>query len=554
MIKKTRAMLVAVALLLLITQASSAPPEPPRKYVVINPYRSVDWQSFGQYKAGLHNHSTFSDGFNTRKAMLVEAYRKGFDVFVMTDHDWVTPSWEVEGAGSYPNRSHFKLIPSVEEKQEIESGAYSGEFVKGNLKPDYEEVWGTLDELNLKNYRRQSNGMIGLTHGIEHTSRVFFDHISSYGAYYNNTTVQGSEIQRIKRIVSDVQAHGGVSMINHPGRSLYRGDILDLEAELDTSLIAKNVPKYVNIFNEYESCLGLEIIGRLDWETRSTRALWDGILTQTMPQGRAVWGFSSDDAHELVEIGYSYNIMLMPELTEEAVLDSMKTGAFYAVARVARDEGVNAHFRNADRVMSGAGTPSTVYMLDDPIPRIFDITVQDNKIEISGFNYDTVEWIADGEIIAASPRSADGRAVLELNAYRSRINSYVRAQLKSDTGIVFTQPFGITLCCGDGLCPDCPVCGKCTCENPDCQQVKCGDECCRTCGSEHCVCITLTEPPAVQTTAPAEAEPTEPTAPSEEEEGRGVDVFLIGTVSAVFAILGMTAFRFWEDKKDKKKE
>lgn len=57
----------------------------------------------------------------------------------------------------------------------------------------------------------------------------------------------------------------------------------------------------------------------------------------------------------------------------------------------------------------------------------------DNAITISGADYDTIEWIADGEVIATGK-------TLDLNDHEEEIGSYVRAQLKSDTGIAFTQP------------------------------------------------------------------------------------------------------------------
>jgi hypothetical protein len=47
-----------------------------------------------------------------------------------------------------------------------------------------------------------------------------------------------------------------------------------------------------------------------------------------------------------------------------------------------------------------------------------------------------IEWIADGKKIAAGN-------TLDISANSAQINSYVRAQLKSSTGIAYTQPFGI---------------------------------------------------------------------------------------------------------------
>jgi hypothetical protein len=188
---------------------------------------------------------------------------------------------------------------------------------------------------------------------------------------------------------------------------------------------------------------------------------------ETMPQNRPVWGFSSDDAHGTVGIGFSYNIMYMPVLTEEAAREAMETGAFVAAARVARIEGVNEYIRD-EMVMPGIAQRFANFMHNDPMPGISEIVMRDNKIIISGTDYDVIEWIADGKIIAQG-----GTLDFNMPHVRQETNSYVRAQLKSATGIIFTQPFGITLCCGDGRCRSCDECGKCLCDAPDCQQTKC---------------------------------------------------------------------------------
>ena len=42
-----------------------------KRYAVSNPYENVDWQSFGQYKANFHTHTTNSDGGNTTAKIIV---------------------------------------------------------------------------------------------------------------------------------------------------------------------------------------------------------------------------------------------------------------------------------------------------------------------------------------------------------------------------------------------------------------------------------------------------------------------------------------------------
>ena len=42
-------------------------------YAITNPYATVDWKNYGQYKASLHNHSIVSDGDNDFR-YVIETY------------------------------------------------------------------------------------------------------------------------------------------------------------------------------------------------------------------------------------------------------------------------------------------------------------------------------------------------------------------------------------------------------------------------------------------------------------------------------------------------
>jgi hypothetical protein len=77
-------------------------------------------------------------------------------------------------------------------------------------------------------------------------------------------------------------------------------------------------------------------------------------------------------------------------------------------------------------------------MLSQNTPSISNIETNayNGTITISGTDYETIEWIADGVVIAT------GKTLILLD-HQEKMSSYVRAQLKSNTGIAFTQPFGI---------------------------------------------------------------------------------------------------------------
>ena len=62
-------------------------------YTIINPYEDVNWLTYKQYRADLHNHTTASDGTDTLKDMLEQQYEYGFDIAAVTDHGVVDYGW-----------------------------------------------------------------------------------------------------------------------------------------------------------------------------------------------------------------------------------------------------------------------------------------------------------------------------------------------------------------------------------------------------------------------------------------------------------------------------
>jgi len=289
---------------------------------------------------------------------------------------------------------------------------------------------------------RSGSGMIGVTDSNEH-SRT--EHINGFFApllIENANALNGRGANtpgRMLETVRLIEEAGGISHINHSGR-FTGGSNSNLTTGAAGSNNSTHVKTHVDIFLEYASCVGMEIINRLDNESRSDRILWDNILKATAPNGRLVWGFSNDDSHSTSEVGWNYNMHIMPELSLEAFRESMETGTFFAVAPVARREGVNPTDRSGAAMRSGGGNAATEYLretADNPYPRITNIEVIGNTISITANDFDVIEWIADGVIIATGNE-------IDLNDYSDKINSYIRAQVKSTSAIVFVQPFGIS--------------------------------------------------------------------------------------------------------------
>ncbi|MCL2208153.1 MAG: hypothetical protein FWB90_08715 [Fibromonadales bacterium] len=381
------------------------------EYRIYNPYENVDFSK--QYKAGFHNHSTYSDGSNTRKDMLEDAYRKDYSVFTMNDHNWLTPAWDEPGYGP-PDRGTFyggtstnKVSLTTQEKDNMNAGTYTG-------------VTGRTSDIG---------GMIGLVNTNEHSSG---HHINSYLADYATIS------QDVDEILGNIRDKGGISIINHPGRHT-NGAGQNCTSPI-ASNDATNIQKYADYFRNYPSSVGMEIINKTDGESRTDRFLWDNLLKEMMPD-RPVWGFSNDDSHSLDETGYSYNLLLMPELSDEKVLNSMQKGAFFAFSRAARCEGIWTDAPNR-------GSASHISRQKEPMPKITNIEVNDNTITITAITVNSsgveivgnpnIDWIADGIKIHTG-------SSLNIANFSDKINNYVRANVWNSNGIIFVQPFGIKI-------------------------------------------------------------------------------------------------------------
>ena len=393
-------------------------------YLIVNPYADVNWNNDNQFNAALHWHTWNSDGSTTLANMVETHYNHDYDVIGTFDHDYVTVEWDVNGFGRGPGNNNpgrlenngQTMLMTTERRLEIEAGA-----------------------------DRDGRGMINITNSNEQSAT---QHINTLWAPFNNVP-RGSRTpdEQMRLTFDTAESHGGLSFINHPGRET--GGSAGGNNGANGS--RNHAQRYIDLFMDYsvESLVGMEIVNRLDNESRSDRILWDYILSATMPQGRPVWGLSNDDAHSMAEVGYNNNVMLMSDLSQESFRTAIETGAFYATAPVARREGVNATYPDGSAMRSGGGNASTEYLRDiNALPVISNIAVDGNTITIEGEQYETVEWVSGIEYVGGIPQSrviATGNSIDVSQYPEIAENAYVRAQLKGDNGIAFTNPFGVTV-------------------------------------------------------------------------------------------------------------
>lgn len=358
-----------------------------KTYAITNPYETVDWNTWGHYKANLHAHSTVSDGEDTFVDTIEEYYARGYDVLAMTDHGVVNRGWNVTPTPvpilSF-NMILSKPVPLSNER--------------------YTQITTGSD--------RGGRGMTDVPFGIELNAAVLTkSHVNGFFVDYGQNS-WGKE-NDYEGPIAAVDALGGLTHINHPG------DWLGSARDINIAKDPKNIKFFADILKKYPSCLGIEAINSHDSVTRHDRVLWDGLLESVIPTGRNVWGFANSDSHNFDRIDTGFEIFMMPSNTVDNVRTAMENGTFFACGRIARPE-LGDEFRG-----------------EGQYPVVTNITVDHDlqRIAIEGTDYDTIQWIAKGEIIAT------GNSI-DLNAHEDEIGRYVRAQLKGPGGICFTQAFG----------------------------------------------------------------------------------------------------------------
>jgi len=367
-------LLVVIPIFCFLSCASDPPPAidmlDATRFRIVSPYSGIDWENYGQYKAALHVHTTRSDGRNTLAEMVEEHYAQGFDILAITDHDVTNNDW-ASGTDALTQARYDEIVTGV---------------------------------------GRDGRGMLRIPHANEQSRG---QHLNTFFADFNNArgATLRSNVEKTERL-------GGLSHINHPGR--YTGGRIPGWIGVSASNNRRVVRNYANLFMEFPSLLGLEIINRRDRDSINDRILWDNILRETVPRGRLVWGFSNDDSHEVEGVGHSFNMFVMSANTLENFRDAMIHGRFYAVARVAR--------RELGRNFVGTG----------PTPTIRNIIVDEDvaSVTIVAEHYTVIDWIYGGNVVAQGN-------TISVVCHQGYIGSYIRANVIGPGGISFTQPFGI---------------------------------------------------------------------------------------------------------------
>ena len=254
-------------------QKTASPGQP---VLVVDPYKNVDWESTGRYKANFHTHTSQSFDTSISTSATVDSYKSaGYKILALTDHD----------ANPYPWSLFSLYNPEAEDRDAASLDMLAVPGIE--LSKDRRNSWS------------------------EKTGGEFNHHNGLF------TGRRGMEFMSLRESYAYTEALGGMTIINHPGQYW---SISKSYAEGE-----KNSPSWhAENFRLYSSLIGLEVYNQGN-RRPNDRILWDEILSINMPDC-PVWAYSCDDSHNASQYFRNYQYMLMPQLTIEDLQDAMKAG------------------------------------------------------------------------------------------------------------------------------------------------------------------------------------------------------------------------------------
>ncbi|HMP89572.1 MAG TPA: hypothetical protein PJ991_05200 [Kiritimatiellia bacterium] len=321
-------------------------------WIIDNPYAGVRWDDVERHKAALHTHTTQSDGGGSPSAVIDRYAELGYTIIAITDHDTMGPGANM----SHPlrNRTTWPW-----------------------------EAFGRIPEaLNVL--------------GIEANE---ISALADFGSFFND--YGNSAVTDQNEALEEVAARGGLAVMFHPGRYL------------DGANPSHTIAWYIDKYRRYPHLVGLEIYNQID-RYPNDRVAWDTILTAIIDE-RPVWGYSNDDMHSMSsQLGYNYNIMLMPELSEDWLRHVMHKGSFFWV------HSPHAH----------AGPPP-------PHIKAVHANQADGIITIDASGHNKIVWSSEGVTVHEGD-------FIDLNAVQN-VGKYVRAVVHASNSqaIIGTQPFRV---------------------------------------------------------------------------------------------------------------
>jgi hypothetical protein len=242
-------------------------------FIIFNPYKNVDFDTYNVYKGNFHTHTKESDGGMDVNTVIRHYANNNYDILAITDHDSTSPSnttW----------RWHDYL--GFDEKPVV---------INTNMGMETSAFYSTIG----------SRGVLAVR-GNE------LSHSHHTGSFFSDLGYSSRPSERERSYFKDITEKKGLSMLYHPGR------------------YNRSVEWYNELIDSYrEVLLGLEVYNKGNAHVND-RVLWDNINKERNPDD-LVWGFSNDDMHGNLQLFRNYNHFFMKENTEKELRRAMIEGS-----------------------------------------------------------------------------------------------------------------------------------------------------------------------------------------------------------------------------------
>lgn len=387
--------------------ASSSDVAGEKNYTISNPYESVKWGEWREYKASLHSHTNASDAEPSIEDSIEYHYSDDYDILALSDHAVIGTTWDAVPT-TVPLYRFFKFhntqmadikVLTPERRAELLAGV-------GRMNAD-----GTPQPMLEITGASELNGATPINDC--HVNGFFMDEGKEWGQA--RMGIYGD----YETVVKNVEKRGGITFLDHTG------EYVGCENDPERAMEPYYANKFANIFLNYPSCVGMDVNSGKNNRTKYDYILWDNTLKLTLPYGRNVFCFCFSDGHHLDEYERGFTYMCMPELTSEALRTCMETGAFFSCS----------HFDRADLgdEFDGTGTPV-------PYVSCVDVNNDTDTLSFEAEGFDCVRWYSNGELIA----SGSDLTSLDLNEYEDKISLYVRFTLTGPGGVLYSQAFPVS--------------------------------------------------------------------------------------------------------------
>jgi len=480
-----------------VTVFSACPPvEPPcnctmADLFLFNPYRNVDFSTFGRHKADFHVHTSNSDGTASPDETARRFRSLGFDFLAIAEHDWTAftmgrhPSrlgvtvndgvatageptipnfnagsnnaawvqtwpWSRFGVEQYYSDTHYSfrggLIPI--QANEVTRTQHFGNF---HTSFTDQTVFGEFPAGGSGSARHTAGGMRSvMTRAIAHSRHYY----PCERVIYNLPTIQDGQVRfEIFHPERDIPGHHTSSTPTNIQVQLAH---LDLEA-VDGVYPFLSAGYYQALIRDFPTILSMEVFNQTD--RHPSRHIYDRVMRGMFPE-RPVWLSANSDEHGIY-FGQSANIMLLENRTEHDFRLAREQGAYFAVSF----GNFNPNYLEldydqrylADTITNAAGhhwthDPHTEPRLSTQrwgdrwnyVPNIQDIIIDccAGYITVVADTYTRFLWITEDGVEVGNTNTINFRT-------NDRISNFVRGELRNYTpdGTLISsklmQPFGV---------------------------------------------------------------------------------------------------------------